>query len=134
MKKDMSELMTIEFEGLPPTVNQMYRSAGNRRYKQNVVADWQEDIASLMAKEWNKTKRRSALGAINKAPYAGRAAVRILFTVNTNRRWDIDNRMKALLDCLEMSGVLEDDSQIDYLSVTREKGAKLQTRIILLEC
>ena len=125
MKKDMSELMMIEFGGLPPTVNQMYRSAGARRYKQRSVADWQEEIAFLMAEEWR---------GISATPYTGRAAVQILFSVNTNCRWDIDNRMKALLDCLEMSGVLQDDSQIDHLSVTREKGAKLQTRIILLEC
>ncbi len=61
-----------------------------------------------------------------------RVAVLIRFAENTYRRWDIDNRIKPLLDCLEMSGILEDDSQIDHLSVTREKGSKRKTTIILV--
>ncbi len=48
--------------------------------------------------------------------------VRIVFKFKGNRRWDIDNRLKSLLDCLELGGVIDDDSQIWGLQARKERG------------
>ena len=119
----MNTLLTLEFEGLPPTVNSMYRSSGTTRYKQQAVKDWQEDIAGLLSEQWTAKN----------IPYRNRAAVSIEFTVQDKRSWDIDNRIKSLLDCFEMAGVLKNDNQIDSLQVTRHRGEKNKTKITLME-
>ena len=64
-------------------------------------------------------------------PYTGRASLLIRFTVTDKRRWDIDNRVKALQDCLITSGVLKDDCQIDILHVERVHGTAPATYIHL---
>ena len=117
----LTELLSLEFEGLPPTVNTMYRNYGSRRYKRQEVQDWQEDIADLLSEQWKKR------------PYFKRVCVKINFTVKTSRAWDIDNRIKSLLDCLEIAGILVNDSQIDGLDVRRKTGDTNKTKITLLE-
>lgn len=126
----MSVLLTLEIPGLPPTVNQMYRNTSTHRYKRPEVKDWQEDIASLMSKQWN---RKAVTPSAVKAPCCRRVAVVVTFTVKSRRSWDMDNRLKALLDCLEIGGVIANDNQIDALNVTRHKGQEEKTSLILLE-
>ncbi len=82
----MSSLLRLELEGLPPSVNQMYRTGkSGTRYKRSEVSDWQEETALMLGKAWDKD------------PYTGNVEVYIVFTMKNNRRWDIDNRLKALL-------------------------------------
>ena len=119
----MKILLNLEISGLPPTVNHMYKNYGSRRYKQPEVTEWQEETAALMSEQWRS----------GSPPYSGRASVSIEFTVKARRAWDIDNRLKALLDCLEIAGILKNDNQIDSLQVTRCKGNVDSTRIILME-
>jgi crossover junction endodeoxyribonuclease RusA len=47
------------------------------------------------------------------------------------RKRDLDNLLKCLLDSLQTAKVYEDDSQIDYLLIKREKQklAKLEINI-----
>lgn len=40
------------------------------------------------------------------------------------RKWDIDNRMKSLIDALTHAKVWEDDEQIDVLTVVRKEKIK----------
>ena len=68
-----------------------------------------------------------------KEAFTGAVAVFITFYTNNKRRWDIDNRVKALLDCLEKADIIQDDSQIDALLIKREHGKKTATKIILCE-
>lgn len=119
----MDKILTLEFSGLPPTLNQMYRNSVTHRYKRPEVTDWQEEIADLMTEHY----------PAECPPYTGRVSVSIIFTVSDRRAWDIDNRVKALLDCLEMGGIIANDNQIDKLTVTRHKGKKNSTRITLME-
>ena len=58
---------------------------------------------------------------------------RVQFTVNNRRRWDIDNRLKALLDCFEMGGVIKDDTQISGIIAKRVEGETSQTQIEMSE-
>ena len=55
----------------------------------------------------------------------------ILFETSNRRRWDIDNRVKALQDCLSAAGVIHEDTQIEELHMKRIHGSKMATMIIL---
>ena len=119
----MSILLSLEFEGLPPSVNAMYRtSRGSKRYKKPEVSEWQNEVASLMRSVW-----------ANPRPYTGEIEVHILFMVSNKRRWDVDNRLKALLDCLAHGGVIKDDSQISGILALRKAGETSSTKIELRE-
>ena len=112
----------MNIEGLPPTVNQMYRTGRNStRYKRAEVSDWQEETAGKIREAWNK-------GA-----YTGHVEVHIVFTMKGNRRWDIDNRLKSLLDCLELASVIRDDSQIWGISAHKEYGERDKVEFVMKE-
>ena len=118
----MNFLLELEFEGLPPTVNLMYRGARGWRYLTAETIEFQTRISALMSSECQ-----------TKEPFTGAVAVFITFYTNNKRRWDIDNRVKALLDCLEKAGIIQDDSQIDALIINRERGQKLATSMIVCD-
>ena len=123
----MSILLSLEFEGLPPSVNQMYRTGrGSKRYKKPYkkpeVSEWQNEVASLMRRAWD-----------NPRPYTGEIEVHILFMVSNKRRWDVDNRLKALLDCLAHGGVIKDDTQISGILALRRQGDTSSTKIEVRE-
>ena len=107
----MKRLMKLELDGLPPTVNHSYEKRGRRLYKSPECRKYQEGVSEKLHKEWGNRKR-----------YAGPVELRITFYTKDQRRWDIDNRVKALQDCLSYGGVIQDDSQIRTLHVERRQG------------
>lgn len=119
----MKEIIKVNLLGLPPTVNHLYRtSRSGVRYKTAQGRDWQNTTAAIMAMA--KTNRR---------PYSGDVALEIVFQTADRRKWDIDNRIKALQDCLAMAGVIEDDRQIQRLHVERQIGPQTATVVTVLE-
>jgi crossover junction endodeoxyribonuclease RusA len=54
---------------------------------------------------------------------SGRLRVVIALQPADKRRYDIDNRCKAVLDALQLAGVFEDDSQVDDLRIFRVPNA-----------
>jgi crossover junction endodeoxyribonuclease RusA len=88
----------------PPSVNTYWRhvgrtvlvSAKGRAYRQNICA---------------------AIPPMQ--PLLGRVEIKIDVYPPDNRRRDLDNVLKALLDGLRAAGVYADDSQIDHLDVLR---------------
>ena len=117
-------LLNMEIEGLPPTVNHMYRMHGRYKYKTSEAKEYQDRVAEQMRSEYG-----------NNPVYRGRVSLAIAFFTNNRKRWDIDNRVKALQDCLSMAGVIADDKQIDELRVSRiyTKWDKTVTRLKLVE-
>lgn len=110
----MSVLLRVTLDGLPPTVNHMYRtSRTGARYKTKVARAWACTATLLIAKAREGGE-----------PYAGKAGVKIVFFTANRRRWDIDNRIKAVLDCIQAAGVIQNDNQVEILDVRREEGAK----------
>ena len=117
------ELLRLVIAGLPPTANQMYRTGRQgQRYKRAEVEEWQSEVAERMRQEWNKP-----------LAFMGEVEVRIEFRVKGGRRWDIDNRLKALLDCLEYGRVIKDDAQIARIQASRVTGTESETVIEMRE-
>lgn len=119
----MSVLISLELDGLPPTVNHMYRTSGRYRYKTAEARIYQEHVSSLLREKWN-----------NREQYTEPVELCVTFSTNNRKRWDIDNRVKALQDCLAQAGVIQDDTQIDELHVKRIYGSKMGTELTLKEC
>lgn len=62
----------------------------------------------------------------------GRLSVHVMAYPPDNRRRDLDNMMKGLLDGLVHAQVIEDDSQIDRLSIERGvvcKGGRVRVYV-----
>lgn len=62
----------------------------------------------------------------HKTPKLGNARLEVtIWVYPSNRRiFDLDNRLKAILDALQDAGVYDDDSQIDVLMIQRGKIVK----------
>ena len=114
----MRVLISLELDGLPPTVNLLYRNFRHWRYKTVSGRKYQEQAAHILREAWS-----------SKPPYELPIELRLIFTANNRRRWDIDNRVKALQDCLSLAGVLKDDRQVEILHVERKYGEKQGTYI-----
>ena len=115
-------LISITLKSLPPTINHMYMTAHGRRFRTAECREYQQQVVSQLKALWN-----------NKPPFTGRAAIHIIFTAKDKRRWDIDNRMKAIQDCLTMAGIIKNDSQIDFLQIERLYKEDISTNLTLKE-
>mgnify|MGYP002864320232 CR=1 FL=1 len=115
----MKTLCEVELKGLPPTVNHLYRNS-KRGYRYKTVSGryYQDYVSLRLSQEWQ-----------GRSEYAGDIGLHIEFTVKTRRRWDIDNRVKALQDCLSMAGIIKDDKQVNILHVERHAGNKTATYV-----
>jgi crossover junction endodeoxyribonuclease RusA len=70
-----------------------------------------------------------------KIPLLGRLSVHIVLHAPNRRKYDIDGRLKSLLDALEDAGVYPNDEAIDHLVVRRGdiiKGGKVFVQIMEL--
>ena len=95
---------------LPPTVNHYYGSKGRIRYLSKAGKLFRAEVAAV----WADTVK--GLGAV---PLDGTLAVKVVLHAGDSRRWDIDNRIKALLDAMQHAGMFDDDFQINDLHVVR---------------
>ena len=123
----MTYLLSITLDGLPPTVNHLYRTGGRHRYKTPEGVAYQEATVEEMRR---LRKASRALGPYLTGPYLGPVALHIVMTARSRRRWDLDNRVKAVQDCLQMAGIIKDDSQITELVVRRDPMPKLDRTTI----
>ena len=127
IKLNGTVLINLKFNGLPPTVNQMYRNSTfgscryTRRYKTAACRKFQESLVALLKAQWN-----------GKTQILQRVSLYVNFSQKDRRRWDIDNRIKSLQDCLQLSGIIKDDSQIDLLILERQHGSKESTTQLIL--
>ncbi|CAM3032208.1 RusA family crossover junction endodeoxyribonuclease [Dichelobacter nodosus] len=111
---------------MPPSVNHYYRRRGSHVYLSDEARVFRRDvILKTIGKIPNKNKR-----------WFGKEQ-RLAMTVTlypTNRRsFDIDNRLKALLDVLQEIGVYHNDNQIDDLRVVRGAVVKRELGFCVVE-
>jgi len=92
----------------PPSVNSMYRA-----FRRGNICT---TIMSKKGREYVEDVRDCVQVSV---PLTVRLEVRIELYPPDNRRRDIDNYAKSVLDSLTKSGVWEDDSQIDKLTIIR---------------
>ena len=105
-------LLDVVLEGLPPTVNHMYRTSRHGvRYKTAEGKGWENFNAAVIREAWG-----------DKDPWDGDVEVKIVFFAADQKRWDVDNRIKALLDALEASGAVGNDAQVKALTAFRVDG------------
>ncbi len=117
MKTDMDNL--ILYFPWAPTLNTYYRhNRGNvhlsrrgRLYKDEVAAALVQQASGIHLDD--------------------RLNVECIFYPPDRRRRDLDNHLKALLDSCTLSGLWEDDSLIDQLTLIR--GVVVKTGIIRME-
>ena len=91
----------------PPTVNHMWGFAGKRKYLKKE------------AHEFRRIVQEAAIEA--QAKISGRIAIFVALYAPTKRKYDLDNRIKSLLDALEHAGVFLNDEQIDFIWVVRRE-------------
>jgi Holliday junction resolvase RusA-like endonuclease len=102
----------LEFElPYPPSINHYWRRVGPR---------------TLISREGRRFRERvlAILAACRVEPLVGPLAVEVEIYPPDNRRRDIDNVQKALLDALQHGGAYLDDSQIVRLTI--EKRAPVE--------
>lgn len=98
--------------GWPPSVNRYWRHPSTGRLAgRHLVSSEGRLYRALVAQS-------AVLHAIHK-PAKGRLDVAIEASPPDRRKRDLDNILKSLLDALVHAGVIEDDEQIDRLSITR---------------
>lgn len=90
----------------PPSINHYWRRVGPR---------------TLISREGRRFRRdvTAILSAMEIEPLAGPLVVEVEVFPPDNRRRDIDNVQKALLDALEHGGAYGDDSQIVKLTIQK---------------
>lgn len=111
----------------PPTINDYYGQSqrGGKYLKPKGKAFRQEVIWKHHAEEPIFTTERIKMN--------------VIFHYNQNRNYDLDNRMKALQDSLQVgkennrgAGIYQDDSQIDELVATRGNVIKDDPHCIVI--
>jgi Holliday junction resolvase RusA-like endonuclease len=100
--------MTIELElPYPPSVNHYWRRVGSRTLISRGGRAFRRAVCMILASQEVR-------------PLQGDLNVEVVVFPPDNRRRDVDNVQKALLDALEHGGMYSDDNQIVKLAI--EKG------------
>jgi Holliday junction resolvase RusA-like endonuclease len=101
-------------EGKPPSVNHYLRSFRKPDksvgvYKVSNARAWQENTAERLRSKWG-----------GKPPYKDTVRLHIYVYAKNYKRIDVDNMLKPAQDCLQMAGILENDNQIEYVSIRKQ--------------
>ena len=102
----------------PPSVNSYYRSIRMGKSCRVLISkrgrEYRQDMIDLIAKLVHDDTAYQGL-----FPFVQRLGMTVTLNAPTRRKYDIDNRSKALLDALQHARVYEDDEQIDELTLKR---------------
>ena len=115
----MTKLFTFDIP-FPPSANRIWRNVNGR---------------TLVSKDYRKWKAVAMGVMVSKAIgqhewLKGRLSVEIFLTPDDNRKWDIDNRVKPVLDALEC--IIDNDNQIDQLYVNRSRKGDRRRCLVTL--
>jgi Holliday junction resolvase RusA-like endonuclease len=102
----------------PPTANTMFGLKGHRRFISETYATWKEHAgAHLMMQQ--------------PAKHAGAVNIEIRLRCKRRIKWDLDNRVKPVLDLLVTYQIIEDDNTDIVPFYTVGLGADIGATITL---
>lgn len=105
----------------PPSMNHYWRSVQGRMLISKKGRSFRVNVVAAVIEQHG----------FQALSIPGRLLVSITVSCPDRRRRDLDNLLKPTLDALQHAGVYEDDSQIDYLSISRcvpqPRGAAIVT-------
>lgn len=111
----------LQFElPYPPSINHYWRRVGSRTLISREGRRFREEVLAILA-------------AMSIQPLSGRLVVSVEVYPPDNRRRDIDNVFKALLDAMQHGGAYDDDSQIVRLSIEKRKPVEGGKTIVRIE-
>ena len=96
----------------PPSINHYWVHVGTRRVVSTDGRLYRRQAVAAIHSQWPSDVPR---------PLAGRLAVTLRLYASTRHDYDIDNRIKVTLDCLQRARAMQNDNQIDALHVYRER-------------
>lgn len=101
----------------PPTLNHNVSRNGKRYFHDKNYDAFIQAVGMIWRvnkpKEWDPSRR---------------FGVNVLLVYNSRRRYDVDNRVKPILDAFTKAGVWIDDSQVDSIYVERGEIDKDEPR------
>jgi Holliday junction resolvase RusA-like endonuclease len=116
--------LRLELDFVPPSVNELYtrNPITGRRYPTVMLQLYQKRFGAAVnnADIWNDALPE-------RTPFA------LSLRVNVNRKSDIDNRIKALMDCLVANSLVPDDRWCDRLTISRDctiKGVVIEAEAL----
>lgn len=96
--------LTFVVEGLPPSVNKIYRGMGRNRTRTDEYRSFESEVAASLygrLKNWNPLGTVMVLVILESPNWVTKK--------NTIRDMDADNRLKALLDCIQHATSIPDN-------------------------
>jgi len=108
-----------------PSTNSIWRSVPvpggrSRTIKSRAYREWRERASEALSRVWRV------------APYVGTVSVELRLYGPSRRSYDLDNRVKGVLDVLQ-GLVIEDDAQVDRIVVRRGKVVKAGAVWVIVE-
>ena len=110
--------MEIVFPFLPPSVNRCYRTYNNRVYKSKVYNDYLKQMSAFLD---NRTDEK----------IEGRVSIDVTFYKKDNRRFDLDNRLKSLLDSIE-NQLIENDENVCEIRCRKFNGCLSDKTLLVI--
>lgn len=105
----------------PPSLNRYYRHVGNKVLISENGRLYKDEVSQTI--KFLRLKRFE-----NK-----RVAVFITMRPPDHRRRDVDNYLKVLFDSITKSGLWDDDSQVDLLSIERGKNTPQGMMVVRIQ-
>lgn len=106
---------------IPPSVNTMYvpTARGGRRLT-DTAKNWKREATQIVSRAHSFKKS-----------YAGQVSVDIAIYPADRRQFDIDNKLKCLLDALEDGGLILDDNQVVSIKIVKKSPYPRYPRVVL---
>jgi crossover junction endodeoxyribonuclease RusA len=102
----------------PPSVWDIYVGWGKTRRLSSEYAKWRDDAGSFIRGK-------------NEAPVSVPFVIHVALK-RPNKRQDIDNRMKPILDCLQHYGVIKNDNLCERLTMTWDAGLEDECVVLVM--
>ena len=100
--------MQIVLPFLPPSVNRCYRSYKSRVYKSKVYNDFITQMGEFLDDR-------------DDGQIKGKVMIDVTFYKKDKRNFDLDNRLKSLLDCIE-DKLIENDNYVCEIKCRKFNG------------